>query len=629
MRNTPTIFSRTLYTAFAIGTGMLLSWQQALAATIIVPNGAGDDTAAIQAAVQSANAGDTIQLESGEYEISSLAAGGFLFDLEDKSGLTIRGAANNATVLMIYDNESTVFGLENSSNITIEDFRVRRADLPFSQGIVDAHPITLSSTQGRIEVKVQGFDKFDLPKFTSLADLSGNFTDPSHKKRVKANTGQDYKVTNVSCTGNASASDPNAVSICTVDLALIAGKFITLDEVAKNDGFILRTKRDAHVVRVWNSTDITLSRIASSESPGSLITGRGNENITIANWVSEVQGDQWTSGTAGGINLGDTKGPVNITDNNFDALGDDNVNLHGRSMFIGSGSGGTTIYYNKLQAKVATGDSVLIFRPQDGEIIVDPVVATVDTEYEHPNNPTKWGLLRLPAGTSYVRQAGDLLFNESRAANGFEIKRNIFTNGRRNGMMIRGNDGTIEDNVMDYLGLKGITTEGVWVQEAGHWRITEGFRLKGTVIIGNNIKNPSLAALRQANKPATILVTARRADGNPATGRINERNTLQANILWTYQGAIVRLHAAKDTTVKKTNISTSSGDFLREPPAYGNHTNYLFELINAGNTRFLDNKLSLDTRNHDGCILVDTLNNEYLSDYTLSGNTSPPACTME
>lgn len=571
-----------------------------------------DDTEGVRRAFQDAlqEANPVLIFGRRGYDFTTLAPNEPLLNLSNVDGITIEGK-DNLTTLTIHDTDSPIFFLRDSSNITIKGFNIRRpmAKLPFSQGTVK----TIDAANEKVTVEVSnGFPSFAASQFTNSPQLDSNFVDLANPMQIKVGTGQNYPVDEDA--SGAYRIDCQNFPLCDVYLKLNATNGVDFDNIEEDsDGFILRKKsRDGHIVDMRDSVNITIRDMVSSEAPGVLVSGRHNENVTIDNFDSVPQAGHWASATAGGFNLGDTRGPVKVLNSEMEGLGDDFVNLHGRAMFVTENvAKGVRTYILKRQSRVRAGDTLTLVRvSKDGN---DQVVSATETVLGQVDSFTD----NESAGTITVTMAdtarapklfkGDLIFNEQRMANEFEITNNVFRYGRRNGLLVRGAGKKINNNYFEHLGGRAIISATVWdlrpvfEGEAEVHYVNEGYALKGGAlpldVSGNIILNPSLAEINPQNDPGAIVITASAPGRAPFTNRVNKSIDLDNNRITNYDGNGILFRAAGD-------IELTNNVVLATNQSFRNVDNYMFRLDNSGTIRFrAGNNAAGDTRSHTLCLL--------------------------
>jgi len=336
--------------------------------------------------------------------------------------------------------------------------------------------------------------------------------------------------------------------------------------------------------------------MAVGQAPGILIAGSHNENVMIDNLDTKRYGLQWTSGNADAINLGGTRGPVSIENCDLDALGDDFINLHGRRMLVEGRINSSIIKISADQFQVQPGDELVLFRPSTGADTGTGIVKSVT----YFDNTKKSWLVEFNSAINYQFQKGDYSYNESRMSNGFSITNNRFWNGRRGGVVVRGNDGLIAGNDFKGLGGNCITTDSA----LSH---IEGYRLKGTSIDNNVFRDCALSAM---NTHASIYITTPKLSGGVAAWKANQKNKITNNTIISYQGNAVKLEAAKDVEISNNVLTTLTSKFIFNP-------NYIFHLTNSHTVDIFNNDSSGDFRSHDGYIKSEQ------SSYDNSGNVWP------
>ncbi len=550
------------------------------------PNDGQDDTQAVLNAVSQASSNDTIRFAPGTYDIISLSATSALIDISNKNNLTIEGDAGGGTTIMIHNVSSSFVEAAYGSNLTVQNLTIRRTPWPFSQGVIKS----VGSNFVEVE-RSNGFPAFTDSQFVTSSGapqhskVEGNFTMRVARKRIVPGTSQTYAIQNITEVSN--------------DLYKVTFT-ANISNVAVNDSFILRNRTSAHVVGAFRTNGVTVKNITAAESPGILVSGTHAANVTIDKLDTKFFSGQWTSGNGDGVNLGGTRGPVIIKNSTMHGLGDDFINLHGRRMRVVSKLSNTSIEVENNQFAVAVGDEILVFRPTTGAQVGSSTVIGI-------TNSGSNKLLTLSSPINPSINSGDLMFNESRMSNGFNIYNNEFKYGRRHGIVVRGNDGIINDNIFWHLGSKGISTQSSTDPSKPFF---EGYRLTGTQITNNEFRDTSLS---NANSPSMIFITTGKVGGGTANWRANSNNTISGNYFITYNGAGIRMTSAKDTVISDNTYTTLSSNFLVSP-------NYLVDLLRASNIEIKNNNGSADSRNHDACV------NSINSSYTGTGNNWPSGC---
>jgi hypothetical protein len=537
-----------------------------------------------------------VRFQAGSYRFRNFASRGRVFSVEDLDSVSFSGAGETRTEITVEDIQSDFIYLLRSSNISIDGFTVRRSPIPFTQGRV------ISINGNTLLVRQQtgsGFEDFDTVGLftqnssgTPIANVEASFMIPADLRRIKYNTRNSYKLVNISQVGGSSTDFRFEFSSSTpINSALID----------VNDGFILRNLTLANVVQSEQSREVSIADVTTMETPGAIYFGHFNEALRIDNVSTEYGPGQWTTGNGDGIHFASTRGTASnpsiiVENSHLQGLGDDNITIWNRVLTIETFPSGPT---NQLELDFSlsrVGDTVLFFRPSDGQFLGRRTIVA-----SNANGCTQFSqcpsiVYTFNSNIPNISVNNALVYNEALDSLYFEVTNNTLAYGRRSAFRIRGGYGTVAYNDVARFGGRGFETSTAaagFSPRLGGFNHA-GFRLHNTKIHDNTFSRMLTA---ETSDPSVILIKTNKSGGARSDFRWNYRNTIEDNYFEHYDGAMIRLESTSETVIKDNTADNLNGSFQR-----ANGLKTIIREVNASRTILDGNDFRPDNRAHDFCI---------------------------
>jgi hypothetical protein len=275
------------------------------------------------------------------------------------------------------------------------------------------------------------------------------------------------------------------------------------------------------------------------------------------------------------------KGPV-LEDCDFEGMGDDGIAIHGTYSFVFSANG------NRLIVNRSTfrpGDPLRLLDSSDrpaGEAVVESVrplpdfVNTRKSERKTRQENTGGPYFELSLDRPLQAGFDDLASNPSASGSGYILRRNRISHHRARGMLLKADNGVVEDNTIDGSSMGGIVlSPEVWWNEASYSR--------NVVIRGNTIRNVAyapeqLGALVIANTEMPVQVCG------------HQDIVIQSNIFQQFVGPNVYLSSA-------CNVAVMDNRFIR-----ANDENTVIRLIGVNGVHFESNQVAASNAKRDKLI---------------------------
>ena len=393
--------------------------------------------------------------------------------------LTIRGGKNT---VLINTRLTCVFFLDGCKNVTLRDFAIDYDPLAYTQGTITK----IDRKNGRIYYRIHdGYPRLSKPYLVKHA----LFLDKESRKLK-------YNIFSNSCSANVKVTDNEGY------LQYQNNKF------SHNEGdyIVLNFRQDCALKVRGGAEDLKFINITMYSGPGGIIA-RNVKGTHIVRNCRAIRGETPKGATelrlfslsADAVNYATGRqGPI-IEGNEFSFIGDDSVNLHGRSLYVVKpvpekgyflcATGGKNRYeYLDL---IKPGDRVRYLAKYNYAIFHETKIKKIEAADDKveiknmkvlypPNMPSSFTLFRIYVeGTRLPGEGTRIDVPEINMPN-FVIRNNYFHDHRARGTRIMANNGIIENNRIENLEHQGISvgaSYGFWT-EAG-WA--------ENVIIRNNV----------------------------------------------------------------------------------------------------------------------------------------------
>ncbi len=341
------------FSSFASGLAVLLLVANAAEAqqkTYLVPNGTGDDTAALTNTLSVVHSGDTVKFLAGTYDFysSSTPVG---FSLSGKDNIVIKGTTTGGGTTLQFHNFNPnvapgspgsypfqIFsfnGIKGANGITVRDLNIVMVREPYSSGTVSGrapagqHWIDLTMEQNYSDLS-NGF----------LIDRMDNFDPINRRLKASIFAGASYDPVHPQYNIENRGTNPLKFRIWATSYSP-AGFVYFLDHVPLNDGVILmHAKYGCHFMLMVDCEHVLVQNVNLRDMSGMGLVAYRTSDITIDNFDFVPKSDRLLSATADGIHLQDCTGTLIVQNCNMSRMGDDGLNVHSKYLQVSSIPGG-------------------------------------------------------------------------------------------------------------------------------------------------------------------------------------------------------------------------------------------------------------------------------------------------
>ncbi len=394
-------------------------------------DGSADDTAAILAAIDAADAAAffaDVVFPSGSYRIGSTNE--HALQLENLSHVRLKGCGTNS-VLLVSNPENGGISFTDSTNVAVQGLAIDYDPLPFTQGTITA----VDASSGTIDLQIDpGYLELSHPAFTNAESRWGITVDLARE----AYGLWAYFPTNWIPLGNRTWR-------------------MALKDPGDNFASLLVGDRYVHMARRWTAFDIEAESCVGVEVKD--VTVHAAAGLTTGFFYSSgVVVDGLQVGLKPGSNRllstnGDAVHSAGCSDGlliencNFEGMPDDGINIHGRGGPIISNVTDTVKWVGMQRpAFYAAGDEIQILNNAAGGIrgnaILLDAVRLNDFVWEITLDSPMPDVFADPAWVN-----GDKLNHISRCGQGSIIRNNFIGAHRGREVLIQSHDVTISNNV--------------------------------------------------------------------------------------------------------------------------------------------------------------------------------------
>jgi hypothetical protein len=420
----------------------------------------------------------SVVIPAGIYRVPS--ANGIHLDLENLSNFEID--ATGAT-LVFQDVTAAGVYFYNCTAVYFHGATVYYATPPFSQGVVQA----AASDGSSIDVQIEPGYPTNLNDPTYFSPtLTGHIFD-STTRLWKKNIWGDVSGTRTLRLG------PDTFRIFTTSFGGSVGDLIGI-----------RPGTGSHIIQVNTCSLMQLSHLTILNSPlfgiADLFGGALGANsytyinITRGNKPPNAATDPLFSTSADGFHSALARTGPYVSNCSFEYMADDGIAVHGDYSWVVASSGNSLIVSNTADEgapNFQVGDTLRLVDPDDvpaGSAIVTHVTAL--PSYTTSLMSARPTLKNFFAGPYYqisldrnLTAGFDYLADDpGESGSGFVLFNNTIRNNRARGIIVKGQHGTIQGNIIDGSTLDGIKAgPDFWWSEAGY--------VSNLVIGGNTINN--------------------------------------------------------------------------------------------------------------------------------------------
>jgi hypothetical protein len=405
-----------------------------------------DDRAAIEAAIRdalAAGAGAKVLFEPGEYRITPATreVGTWVFRYTNVSGLTLQG---DRTHLLFTDPFVSGFAFIDSQDVRIKGFAADYETPPFVQGVIMA----TDKQSGTVEYNAdEGYPLFDDGRLKDKSlSVYGWVVDPDNPamvKRTLRNTNlkldswekigeRTYRLKTVPYVKNQNLYDPGQME---------AGDRYVIGMRSASKPFIFLNR-----VNRAEITDMTIYA-----SPGGGISGPNSSGLVFRKLQIMIKpgSGRLRSTNADGLHLQNNRVGAIVEDCLFEGSGDDFINMYYSPHTVRQVMDDLRLTMTKQSAIPKPGDMLQIFDPIEGVIRGEAKVAEIRSAGQLYEVKLASPVKGMRAGET--SETADQVTNLDADAAGFQIRNNIFRNGRRHGVLLKAHDGVVEGNKFEHL----------------------------------------------------------------------------------------------------------------------------------------------------------------------------------
>ena len=393
--------------------------------------------------------------------------------------LTIRGGKNT---VLINTRLSCVFFLNGCKNVTLRDFAIDYDPLAFTQGTI---------------TKV---DKKNMRLYYRIHDGYPRLSKPymvKHPLYFDKNTRLfKYNKVGIGCSGNYIINDTEGY------LQFNGNRF----DIQVGDYVVLNFRQDCALKVRGMSENLKFINITMYSGPGGIIAREVKGRHEVRNCRS-IRGerpagatqDRLLSLSADAVNYATGRQVPIIDGNDFSFIGDDSVNLHGRSLFVVKAEPETGSFICATGSKnkvtylelIFAGDRVRYLAKHNYALVHETKVkkfelAKGDFKISDmkllypPKTPNQVTFFRVYVEGDKLPEAETRVDFPAINMPNFVISNNYFHDHRARGTRIMANNGVIENNRIERLEHQGISAGASY----GHW--TEAGWVEN-IIIRNNV----------------------------------------------------------------------------------------------------------------------------------------------
>lgn len=469
---------------------------------------------------------------------------GFFLELENVENLIIDG---RGTKITFSDPTAGVARMRHCRNVTFKDLIIEHEPKPFTV----ARVLDVNQQTGELRLQVEAsHPPLDAPhvlqnwSFCSFLDpqivgrlLVGSPLVPSLRKDTLKKQGEYFTV--------------QATSAAMVSRVSIGDRVV---QFARNPG-------GRSLFHSEQSHDLVFLRILNHSSSGGHYLMLECDNSRVLKCVSRPARGYLFGGNADGVHVRSARGGPWVEGCHFEAIGDDGVALFSKGISILRVRGRRELLLDQKFFNLREGDEIIIFDPLHGQprgrsCFVTHVRAVKNTSGKILSY---WITLDrdLPKDLSIRNKDAwnnDQVFNMSAQHSGFVVRRNSFHSVRRYGIIVRGRDGAIEDNLFEGVSDSAITLQN----EPNFWQ--NGLHSERVIIARNTINSCNFS--EHARGRGAIHVALRAiADVNdrwsqkPAQWLGHKNITIAFNTISKWRGIALNLENVTGLRVEGNRIT--------------------------------------------------------------------------
>jgi len=471
-----------------------------------VGDGRTDDSAAIRKAIDAAvraGEGATVRLDGRRYRVSADTAGDrkYCFTLSRAAGLTIQGV-DGLTELISSSPRSGLFQFHACTNACVRGVTIDYDPPPFIQGSITA----VDAKLGAFELNVdEGYPEPDAERLTHKWGV----VIERKSRRFKPGTPSVVQVSEFTHVGD------RRWRITLKDTAVAR-------TLADGDAFVMRDGGEGYAFMFGGCAGATVERVTIHASPSlcmAFVQCEGDLAVRRVNVRPRPGSTRLLSGNADGIHCQMVrKGPL-VEDCHFEGMTDDGMNTYDKTHMVTKVVSPAELHLRDASG-IRVGDRIQVMDPHTGLVRGEARVAAIANGRQLTIDPPIAGVRTssnvLAGITSMTNHLdADVVFNLNACGAGYIIRRNTFRDFRGRGLVLRGVQGLIENNVFERTSGPGIV-----IANEPNW--PEGPVPHDVVIRNNQLRNVGIDANGQGY--GAIMVMALGLNGaSPFPGVRNIR----------------------------------------------------------------------------------------------------------
>jgi len=476
-------------------------------------DGVTDDSAAIRSAISAAvQAGSeaTVKLDAKRYRVSvdSEDDGKYCFKLTGAKQVAIQGVPG-ATELVSSSPRAGMFGFFACKDVRVRGVVINYDPAPFVQGTIAA----VDGAGGTFDLKVD--DGYPEPQPELMKQKWGVVMDRKARR---------FKPGTPSCVV-IRAFTPIGERTWRLELATAADAQM----ITPGDAFVMRGGGDGNALTFSKCDGACVEDVTIHASPGLCMGFIGCEGDLVVRRVTVRPPPDTTrllAGNVDGIHCQMARKGLLVDDCHFEGMTDDGMNTYDRVRMVTEVISPSKIRVH-LTFDMRPGDRIQVMDPKTGFVKGEAGVSSVDDNVITLDKPidgvrTSKEILKGIISMDNHLDA-DVVYNLSTCGAGYIIRNNYFGDFRGRGLILRGVNGLIENNIFERTSGPGIV-----IANEPHW--PEGPMPRDIVIRGNQLKSVGLDA--HAKTYGAIMVMGLGLNGmspDPAVKNVRIENNLITN----------------------------------------------------------------------------------------------------
>jgi len=447
-----------------------------------VGDGVADDSVAIRkaiaAAVQSGHPA-MVQFDAKRYRVAADAAKNYCLNLQHATDVTIQGLVG-ATELISTSPKAGMLSARECTNVCVRGLTIDYDPVPFIQGGI----IAVDARQGAFDVRVDdGFPAFDVlaPPTATWEKATGIWGVVIERQTRQFKPGT-----------------PSALQIQSFILLQNRTWRLKLKHPAEartlavGDAFAMRASGGETGLMFSLCAGVVVDKVTIYAASGlctAFVQCEGNLVVRQVMVRPRPGTARLLSGNADGIHCQAVrKGPL-VEDCHFEGMTDDGMNTYDRTHMVTKVVSATELFVQHT-FDMRPGDRIQVIDPLTGLVRGEANVVAVANHQRIIFNPPIMGVrtsTNILAGiTAMTNQLNaDVVYNLSTCGAGYVIRRNYFGKFRGRGLVLRGIQGLIQNNVFERTSGPGIA-----IANEPHW--PEGPVPRDVIIRGNQVREVGL-----------------------------------------------------------------------------------------------------------------------------------------